>query len=133
MSIASLLEELAAWAATRPDVVAVGLVGSHARGTARPDSDVDVVILCRSPDAMLEGDWPSLFGEVESQAVEDYGALKSVRVFYRNALEVEFGVADPDWARMPLDAGTKAVLADGAQIVFDPGHLLELARRAAVA
>ncbi len=86
-----------------------------------------------APDAMLEGDWPSLFGEVESRTVEDYGALRSVRVFYRKALEVEFGIAGPGWATAPLDAGTRAVLADGARVLYDPRQLLELARLAAVA
>ena len=38
-----------AWAASQPDIVAVGLAGSHARGAARPDSDVDLVILSTDP------------------------------------------------------------------------------------
>ena len=133
MIVASFLENLSAWAATRPDVIALGLVGSHARGTARPASDIDVVILCHRAVAILESDWPSLFGDVEARTIEDYGALTSVRVSSQDGLEVEFGVAEPDWARIPLDVGTRAVLADGMRILYDPERLLELAANAAVA
>ncbi len=41
-----------------PGVVAVGLVGSYARDTAGPTSDVDLVVLTDDPAAMLgSGDW----------------------------------------------------------------------------
>lgn len=132
MSISGLLEELTRWAAGRPDVVAAALVGSHARGTATPISDVDLVLLCEVPDDLLAGDWPSAFGDVESRSIEDYGALRSLRVHYRGGIEVEFGIARPSWATVPLDAGTRAVLADGVRILHDPDLLLERATRAAV-
>ena len=94
MGVASFLNELTAWAATRPDITAVALIGSHARSTAKPSSDIDLVMLCSSMDELLGGDWPAVFGEIESSSVEDYGALKSRRIFYRNGLEVEFGIAE---------------------------------------
>jgi len=100
MGVASFLNELTAWAATRPDIAAIALIGSHARGTVQPRSDVDLVMLCSSVDELLGGDWPTLFGEIESSSIEDYGALKSRRIFYRNGLEVEFGIAERSWARM---------------------------------
>ncbi len=39
----------------RDDVRAVALVGSHARGMARRDSDVDVVLLSIEPDTYVDG------------------------------------------------------------------------------
>lgn len=39
---------------------------------------------------------------------------------------------DIDWAALPLDGGTKQVLADGVRILYDPRGLLENARRAAL-
>lgn len=48
------LAELANWAASRDVVVAVALVGSYARGEARPDSDVDVVISTNDPRRCLD-------------------------------------------------------------------------------
>ncbi len=42
--VRTLLATLGGWAQGRHDVVAVGLAGSWARGDARMDSDVDVVL-----------------------------------------------------------------------------------------
>jgi predicted nucleotidyltransferase len=33
------------WAKAQPTIYAVALVGSHARGTARADSDIDLIVL----------------------------------------------------------------------------------------
>ena len=51
--VETFLSQLADWAATRPDVAAVGLTGSLARGAAGPRSDVDIVILCSNGDQLL--------------------------------------------------------------------------------
>jgi predicted nucleotidyltransferase len=133
LSVSVLLEEFSSWVARRPHVAAAALVGSHARGTATPTSDVDLVILCSAPDELLTGDWPELFGEIESRTFEDYGALRSLRVHYRSGTEVEFGVARPSWANLPLDRGTREVLADGVSILHDPARLLHFATRALLA
>jgi uncharacterized protein len=133
LKTAPFLEELRSWAAARPDILGIALVGSHARGTAQPDSDVDVVLLCSAPEELLNGSWVSHFGEVESSSIEDYGALKCRRVFYRSGLEVEFGITGGAWASVPLDAGTRSVLAGGARVLYDPRHLFRVAKDAAVA
>jgi predicted nucleotidyltransferase len=133
VNVASFFEEISSWAATRSDILGIALVGSHANGTPRPDSDIDLVVLCSAPTRLLDGEWVSRFGDVRSSAVEDYGALKSLRVFYRSGLEVEFGLAGADWARTPLDPGTQSVLAGGAQVLYDPQHLFRVAKDAAVA
>jgi len=94
MRVEPFLQALTRWAAARADVVAVGIVGSHARGAARVDSDVDVVILSTRAGAMLEEDWPSVFGEVQSRTIEDYGALRSVRVFIDIDLKSSLALLD---------------------------------------
>jgi predicted nucleotidyltransferase len=131
MNVASFLKAVESWARGRPDVVGVALVGSRARDTSRPDSDVDLVILSASPAELLSGDWPASFGEVVASAIEDYGELRSRRVTYRSGLEVEFGVAAPGWARLPLDPGTGGVLAGGVRVLHDPQGLFRVAQDAA--
>ena len=96
----TLLEDVRRWAASEPDILGVALVG-----------------------------WCSRFGVVRSIAPETYGVVRSLRVIYDVGLEVEFGLTGREWAQVPLDAGTAAVLADGMQILHDPEGLL---RRAAV-
>jgi len=120
----ALCQAVAAWAESRSDVDGVAIVGSYARGTEQSTSDIDFVILSKDPSVLLQGDWPARFGDVQSSSIEDYGALKARRFFYRNGLEVEFGVAATRWASIPLDPGTKRVLSDGVKVLYDPKQLL---------
>jgi predicted nucleotidyltransferase len=129
MSVNALLSEIVRWAEAVP-VLGVALVGSHARGEARPDSDVDLVILVEDVGSMLAGSWVVAFGVVASTRIEDYGALTSLRVVYADGLEVEFGFARPSWADVPLDEGTRSVLADGVRVLYDPDDLFARAMAA---
>jgi predicted nucleotidyltransferase len=119
--IQRFLAELAKWAADRDDIVAVALVGSYARGAARPDSDVDVVIMTDDPRRYLDDTrWVEHFGETSPPQREDYGMVQSLRVTYGGGLEVEFGLTVPQWAGQEgLVAGTRGVVSDGCRIVFD--------------
>ena len=49
-SLLSLLTVLVRWVANSSQILAVALVGSSARGDARPDSDVDLLILTQVPE-----------------------------------------------------------------------------------
>ncbi len=120
-----LLSQVTAWAKLRPDIFGVLLAGSHASGSASVDSDVDLIILCDSPETYVnDRSWARNFGEVKEERIEDWGKLTSVRVYYENGLEIEFGFSDAAWAAQPLDAGTREVLRDGFQILFDRGNAL---------
>lgn len=125
-NISSFLETLNRWLSGEPAIAAVLLVGSHARGTAREDSDVDLVLITKTPQAYLDrDDWLTMFGKVKQSVVEDWGLLKSKRVFYEGGLEVEFGLTVPQWAAInPIDAGTHRVVTDGAQILMDRDGIL---------
>lgn len=50
MDIHEIGNVVAEWAATQPLIVRVWLFGSRVRGTAHPDSDIDVAVeICRLP------------------------------------------------------------------------------------
>ena len=120
MELQHFLAAIKAWAEDQPDIQGVLLVGSHARGTARPDSDVDLVVLTTSPERYLDSiSFAEKFGPVSKWAKEDWGAVTSMRVWYQHGLEVEYGIALPAWAALPLDPGTHQVISDGMQIIFD--------------
>ncbi len=120
--VAELILSVQTWAAARPDVHGVALVGSHARQAATPESDVDLVIVCESPPTLIDdADWIRAFGTPRRTAREDWGRVTSLRVWYADGLEVEFGIADRAWASAPLDAGTRRVIDDGCVVVFDRG------------
>src|SRR5262249_27482626 len=78
-----LVKAVTTWAEKQGDIVSVALVGSHARGNASSDSDVDFVIQCTRPARYLEEQtWISEFGLAQSVSIEDWGLVQSVRVFY---------------------------------------------------
>ena len=132
MELPSFLDAVSRWAESREGVVGLALIGSHARNAARPDSDVDLTVLCEDLEALVnDQDWAALFGEIREIGTERYGPTRSVRVFYEGGLEVEFGIAEVSWATVPLDSGTRRVIADGIRILYDPIGLLEEARNAA--
>jgi predicted nucleotidyltransferase len=113
------------WASTQAGILAVTLVGSHARNAARDDSDVDLVIITDDPrNYLTHTPWTAAFGSVAKQQIEDYGMLTSLRVWYEGGLEVEYGFTTRAWARTPLDEGTKKVIEGGMRILFERVALL---------
>lgn len=125
MTPETMLDSLTTWAARDDRVLALALVGSHARGEARPDSDLDLIVISGVPDDLLgDPSWTAVFGAVESSAHEDYGLVTSVRVRYEGGEEVEFGITTPEWTALPLDPGTRRVLEDGARVLYDEEGLL---------
>lgn len=123
--IRDFLDAFVSWASDQSDVQGIALVGSYARGAAREDSDIDVVILTDLPKKYLDDiKWTERFGSVEKHQTEDYGKLISIRVWYQNGVEVEYGITTPDWAATPLDAGTREVILDGMMVLFERGILL---------
>jgi uncharacterized protein len=111
-----------------PGAVAAALVGSWARGTAGPGSDVDLVVLTGSPERWLDDDrWVAALGAgARLVAQRDFGAVQERRVLLRSGLEVELGVARPSWAGLrPVDAGTRRVVGDGLRVLWDSAGLLD--------
>jgi predicted nucleotidyltransferase len=71
--IQNFVDAFATWAAAQRDVQGVALVGSYARGAARDDSDIDLVILTdQFPKYIEDRQWAELFGVVEKVQAEDY-------------------------------------------------------------
>jgi predicted nucleotidyltransferase len=123
--IRDFLDRFMAWASAQSDVQAVALVGSYARAAARDDSDIDLVILSDQPEKYLEDlVWVEQFGEIEKHQTEDYGKLTSVRVWYEDNFEVEYGFTTPDWAAQPLEPGTEKVIKGGMLVLFERGPSL---------
>lgn len=115
------------WSHQRRQLRGLLLVGSYARASARPDSDVDLVLLWDAPATYLaDYAWVYSFGNpLQAPTLKDYGMVQSLRVFYESGLEVEFGLTSVRWATTdPLDPGTRQVVSDGAKILYDPDGLL---------
>lgn len=118
--IDAFLHDAAVWAENTPDIEALLVVGSCARGTNRPDSDVDLIVLTsKQMEYVARHEFVSRFGEAQRVQTEDWSACQSVRAFYRGGLEVEFGFVMPSWLDIPLDPGTRGVLQDGYRFLVD--------------
>jgi Streptomycin adenylyltransferase len=136
MQAERIIQTIAAWAKTRPAIQAAALVGSQARGVARPDSDIDIVLLVTAPETfrvdtgwLHEIGWNLIGARPARWVDEDYGALWSRRLWLEPAGdEIEFGFALPSWAETsPIDPGTSRVIADGCRSLHDPqGRLSRL-------
>ena len=113
-----------AWAAGHDDVRGVVVVGSWARGSARMDSDVDIVVLTDAAGHADPDVWLGLLGGSVVRR-QQWGPLREVRVRRPSGLDVEMGIAPLTWARTtPVDAGTLRVITDGHRIVYDPDGIL---------
>ncbi len=122
----TFLKSFLQWVRSQNDIVGVALVGSEARNTATMESDVDLVVVSSKADHYLQDrSWVHLFGKVQRQQVEDYGKLISLRAWYEDGLEVEFGITDESWAGLPLDEGTRQVISDGMVVLFERGRGIE--------
>lgn len=118
--IAPFLRKAADWARDRPDVAAVALVGSYARGTARPDSDIDLLLIVGSPQSYVgDTSWVKAFGQPTRVELEPWGKVISIRAWYDDGREVEYALAPPDWGSDPGNEGDARVIRGGFRILFD--------------
>lgn len=121
------------WATTEQAIDALALAGSYAHGTAHSQSDVDLQFLTQHRQAYFKCTaWIEQFGDIASLEIEDWGAVKTLRVCYRADFhcEFEFNFAELSWASVPLDLGTARVITDGMKILLDKSDLLAFAQRA---
>jgi predicted nucleotidyltransferase len=122
-----------AWATAQPKIRAVALIGSHARGTARADSDIDLMLLATDPDSFRVAiewveqiDWYSIDARPQNWQDENYDAVWSRRIWLApHSRELELSFAHLSWTSVkPIDAETRRVISEGCRILYDPDALL---------
>ena len=123
-----LLSKIESWARNEGQVSSLAIVGSYATGTQNEASDIDVVIVSKRKEILLRNrEWTNLFGKKIKEEIENWGMLTSIRAWYAEWGEVEFGLVPSEWMRVPSDDGTSRVVNDGMKIVYDPkGELKKL-------
>lgn len=123
--IQTFLDKLKSWASVQKSINAVALIGSYAREQASSDSDIDIMLLCISPDEYIKNrTWLETFGKVKSCEIEYYGLCTSLRTIFSDGKEVEFGIVPPEWLKIPVDSGTRKVVSDGINILVDKSGAL---------
>ena len=128
-----ILQVVLSWATAQPKIRAVALVGSRARGTAHPDSDIDLMLLATDPNSfradntwVAEINWHAIGIRPHLWQDEEYGAAWSRRIWLPDCRwPVELTFASLSWANANSpDAGTRQVISHGCRILHDPDALL---------
>jgi hypothetical protein len=126
-----LLAPIVAWARSRSDIVGLALVGSHARGAARLDSDIDLAVLACDPKKFRQDkSWLEEIAWSDNQVAgwrdADYGSVWSRHVAMKPSCEIEFTFCDSAWtATNPIEPGTLEVISGGCRILVDKAKLLQ--------
>ncbi len=124
--VQNLLKEIKNWSHKNNDLDSLLLVGSYARDKARQDSDIDLVLIFNDPKKYVNNlDWIKKFGEIEKYEIEYWGRVTSIRAWYKDGIEVEFGITSAEWTETPVDSGTFRVVSDGSKILVDKSKKLE--------
>ncbi|WP_164506819.1 aminoglycoside 6-adenylyltransferase [Lapidilactobacillus bayanensis] len=124
---ASLLQQLESqlvdWGQHDEDIDSLIVVGSYARGTQKPESDLDLVLITNNKAKFFQqNDFVNQFGKATKVQTEFYGVVTSIRATYEDASEIEFSIADATWIEKPLNPGTKRVLQGGFKVLVDKHH-----------
>jgi predicted nucleotidyltransferase len=128
----SLTAAIANWVRTNSDLRALALAGSWSRGTARPDSDLDLLILAVNPNQyQSDQGWlhqiilPEPFRILSGESAT-YGVVWAYHVALEPATELELGFGPLDWASTdPIDAGSRRVVTEGFKVIVDKDGQLE--------
>ncbi|MBV6623663.1 MAG: nucleotidyltransferase domain-containing protein [Rivularia sp. (in: Bacteria)] len=107
-----ILEKVANWAQARSEILALALVGSHARGEAKPESDIDLMFVTSDTeffrqdcDWLHEISWENINYKILKWNDAQYGVVWSRHVYLANLtnefnkeLKIEFSFGLPSWA-----------------------------------
>ena len=93
---------LSNWSYSNKEIEGLAITGSYARNTQKPDFDIDVCLFVKDPLLFIEDHkWALIFGDITSKETEDWGVVKTLRVFYKSEMEVEFNFSTLERADIP--------------------------------
>jgi len=122
---AHLINRVTRCPASCDDITGLLLVGSYARNTARPDSDIDLVVLTTEPSRYSSTTWADDLDLGTPTGTQPRGPLTEQRFITGSGLETEINIGPPNWADTnPIDPGTYRVITDGAHVLHDPNGAL---------
>ncbi|SOE09103.1 Nucleotidyltransferase domain-containing protein [Streptomyces sp. 2323.1] len=125
VEIQEVIGRITRWATGREDIVGLLLVGSCARNAARPDSDIDIVLLTADEPGYFDDAWAMELGLCKLIRTRSWGPIMERRYATASGLEVEMGIGPETWAKTdPVDPGTRRVVTGGARLLHDPTGIL---------
>ena len=131
--VEALIAAVRFWVEGEDDLRALALAGSWARGDARPNSDVDLLIVANEPAArrcpeewLPDISFAAAGFEIDDCEARTYGDVWSCHVSLHSDGEVELTFAPPAWASASsLDPGTTFVVRDAFRVIVDKDGALQ--------
>ena len=126
--IDDIVATIARWGLDEPKIQAVWIYGSWARGTAKPDSDLDVILFCNAPQEWrnetswaLRPEWNGIGLRVSGWSdVGGFDSRWSRSIRFQTGAEIEFTVVDTDWATTaPYPEELLNDVSQSFHVVFD--------------
>jgi uncharacterized protein len=122
----AIVRMVADWSVNHEDIRAMAVVGSWARGDPHQGSDIDLLLLSdRAPEYRLRWEWLTEIPfegagyHVLSSEDASYGVVWSRHITLLPTAKVE-SFAQCSWARTdPVDLGTRSIVTDAFEIIFD--------------
>ena len=126
-----LLQRIVEWSHACPEVQAVALVGSGARGDYPADewSDIDLILVTSTPDCFLQSSgWLDAIDEPWISTVERDSAGKIVerRVLFRSGVDVDFIVLSVERVQALREEPLASIISRGMQVLLDKGDTFPL-------
>jgi hypothetical protein len=125
------------WVTKTDDLRALALCGSWATGSARRDSDLDLLVLARPPaiasrsEALAAIPFTDAGFQLDACRWVTYGVVHSAHTALKPTAEVELSFAALSWANTsPIDDGTRRVVSDGFGVLVDKDGALSALREA---
>lgn len=126
--IEQILTQITQWSSENLNIIGLALVGSYARGNARSDSDIDLMLITPNPwlfrqnmKWIYEIDWKHINLNIKDWKDSDYGVVWSRHIYFVEQTKIEFSFGLPTWTSInPVDRGTLNVVKNGIKILYDP-------------
>ena len=119
------------WAQQQRCCRALAVAGSWAGDTARPTSDLDLLILTSDlPRWTTQAVWLSELAQqlgfpCLDARLEVHGVARSWRAWFGRDVELELTFAELSWANIsPVDPGTRRIVSDGIRSLVDKDGLV---------
>ena len=110
----SIAARVAGWAASRREILGVGLAGPRL-----------ILLVEDATDYTQRADWIHALGATRIVRTERFGPLTERRLALPSGLELDVGIVEPPWASVvPLDPRTRQIVEAGFRILHDPHGLL---------
>jgi len=124
------------WTTLREEITGVALTGSYARGEAREDSDIDLLVFVKDPETFGQTrwikniNWSKINLEFRSSNDGYYRSNRFTQIFFTNGLEIEFIFPDREWlSDAPLKPDNVHILKKGFVILYDREQKLKQLQR----